>query len=217
MPSSAGKCHQVESLFPRHTFDALAEMDEFVLSDKFLNETVARMAGAIRIPSESLLMTWARVGAGPTMDVMYDVAAYLERIVPARPRLAPPGQDQYPRLVLYTRQGSDPSLKPTVLMAHQDVVPAAESTAGQWTHPPYGGVYDGKYIWGRGAMDCKNTLDRDHGGRGAAARCWVRAAADARAVVWLRRGDLRSPGAGHLAPAILERYGQGRRGRRRRG
>ncbi len=45
--------------------------------------------------------------------------------------------------------------RPVVLMAHQDVVPAVD---GDWKYPPYSAtVADGK-IWGRGTMDCKNTL-----------------------------------------------------------
>jgi len=43
-------------------------------------------------------------------------------------------------------------------MAHQDVVPVPESTVKQWTHPPFSGHYDGKFIWGRGSSDCKNQL-----------------------------------------------------------
>ena len=46
------------------------------------------------------------------------------------------------------------SARPLVLMAHQDVVPAE----GEWKYPAFSGtVAEGK-VWGRGAMDCKNTL-----------------------------------------------------------
>lgn len=41
-------------------------------------------------------------------------------------------------------------------MAHQDVVPIAD--ASDWTHPPFAGVFDGEWIWGRGSSDCKNVL-----------------------------------------------------------
>ena len=56
--------------------------------------------------------------------------------------------------LLYKWKGKS-SDKPLVLMAHQDVVPVVES---DWHYPPYGGqIVDGK-VYGRGAMDCKNTL-----------------------------------------------------------
>lgn len=42
-----------------------------------------------------------------------------------------------------------------VLMAHEDVVPAA---AEHWTEPPFAGVVKDGYIWGRGAIDVKNLL-----------------------------------------------------------
>ena len=47
------------------------------------------------------------------------------------------------------------SSRPVVLMAHQDVVPAV---GGDWKYAPFSGeIADGK-VWGRGTMDCKNTL-----------------------------------------------------------
>ena len=42
-----------------------------------------------------------------------------------------------------------------VLMAHEDVVPAA---AENWTEPPFAGVVKDGYVWGRGAIDVKNLL-----------------------------------------------------------
>lgn len=60
----------------------------------------------------------------------------------------------YGDALLYKWKGKSDK-KPIVLMAHQDVVPAED---GNWKYPPFSGtIADGK-IWGRGAMDCKNTL-----------------------------------------------------------
>ncbi len=57
--------------------------------------------------------------------------------------------------LLYTWAGSDPKLRPVLLLAHVDVVPVEAATRGRWTHPPFGGeVHDG-YLWGRGTMDDK--------------------------------------------------------------
>jgi carboxypeptidase PM20D1 len=41
--------------------------------------------------------------------------------------------------LLYTWPGSDPSLKPIMLMAHQDVVPIAPGTEKDWLHKPFSG------------------------------------------------------------------------------
>lgn len=60
--------------------------------------------------------------------------------------------------LLYTWQGSDPSLNPVCFMAHQDVVPADEGVEGGWTHPPFAGELADGYVWGRGALDCKGSL-----------------------------------------------------------
>lgn len=60
--------------------------------------------------------------------------------------------------LLYTWPGSDPSLKPILLMAHQDVVPIAPGTEQAWTHPPFAGAIADGYVWGRGAWDDKSAL-----------------------------------------------------------
>ncbi|MEU1986184.1 M20/M25/M40 family metallo-hydrolase [Nocardia sp. NPDC019395] len=57
---------------------------------------------------------------------------------------------------LYTWRGTDDTRTAAVLLAHQDVVPA-EDLAG-WTHPPFAGVVDQEFIWGRGAIDDKSRV-----------------------------------------------------------
>ena len=60
--------------------------------------------------------------------------------------------------LLYTWPGTDPSLDPIVLMAHQDVVPVEAGTEDDWESPPFAGaVIDGR-VYGRGAFDCKGPL-----------------------------------------------------------
>ncbi|HEY8614970.1 M20 family peptidase [Phenylobacterium sp.] len=60
--------------------------------------------------------------------------------------------------LVYTWPGSDPSLKPMVLMAHQDVVPVTPGTEAQWTHAPFSGQLADGAVWGRGAIDDKGSL-----------------------------------------------------------
>lgn len=62
------------------------------------------------------------------------------------------------RTLVYTWPGTDPSLAPIVLMAHQDVVPVTPGTEGDWKHPPFGGVVAAGAVWGRGAIDDKGSL-----------------------------------------------------------
>lgn len=60
--------------------------------------------------------------------------------------------------LLYTWKGSDPKAKPLIYMAHMDVVPIAPGTVDKWTYPPFEGRIADGYIWGRGAMDDKESL-----------------------------------------------------------
>jgi carboxypeptidase PM20D1 len=60
--------------------------------------------------------------------------------------------------LVYTWQGSDRSLAPIVLMAHQDVVPVTPGSEGAWTHPPFDGVVADGAVWGRGSIDDKGSL-----------------------------------------------------------
>ena len=55
--------------------------------------------------------------------------------------------------LLYTIPGSNASLKPLLLSAHQDVVPSGDVT--EWSHPPFGGDVEDGRVWGRGAIDYK--------------------------------------------------------------
>lgn len=60
--------------------------------------------------------------------------------------------------LLYKWEGSNPSLPPYVLMAHQDVVPIEEASRKLWTVDPFEGVLKQDSIWGRGACDDKINL-----------------------------------------------------------
>jgi len=57
--------------------------------------------------------------------------------------------------LLYKWQGRNLTLKPMVLMAHQDVVPVVEEN---WEKGPFSGEIDNEFIWGRGTLDDKGSL-----------------------------------------------------------
>ena len=60
--------------------------------------------------------------------------------------------------LVYTWKGTDTSLEPIILMAHQDVVPVAEDTLNAWKAPPFSGAIRDGAVWGRGAVDDKGSL-----------------------------------------------------------
>lgn len=66
---------------------------------------------------------------------------------------AVPGQ-----ALLYTWRGSDSSLRPYLLAAHQDVVPVEPGSESRWQQPPFSGALADGFIWGRGALDDKFNL-----------------------------------------------------------
>ena len=56
---------------------------------------------------------------------------------------------------LYQWEGSNPDLKPVILMAHLDVVPVIEENLPDWKHPPFAGKVVNDTLWGRGTIDDK--------------------------------------------------------------
>lgn len=60
--------------------------------------------------------------------------------------------------LVYTWPGSDPNAPGIGLMAHQDVVPVAPGTEGDWQVPPFDGAVRDGFVWGRGAWDDKGNL-----------------------------------------------------------
>jgi len=60
--------------------------------------------------------------------------------------------------LLFTWMGRNLDLEPALLMGHIDVVPADPATLEEWTHPPFSGVIADGFVWGRGALDTKNTV-----------------------------------------------------------
>lgn len=58
---------------------------------------------------------------------------------------------------LYRWQGSaETGTAGAILLAHMDVVPV--DGAEGWTHPPFDGVVDSEFVWGRGAIDDKSRV-----------------------------------------------------------
>ncbi len=79
---------------------------------------------------------------------------------------------EFPRGRLFRWKGaSNSSSAPVLLLAHADVVPATEEDvparideatapfkSSLWKYPPFSGEIHDESVWGRGTMDCKQTI-----------------------------------------------------------
>ena len=113
------------------------------------NAAAARLAGALRF------QTISEEGTGPVYaEPFLKLHQYLQDSFPqAHAALTREVVAGYS--LLYTWQGTNPTLPPILLMSHLDVVPVEAGTERSWTQPPFGGVIAGGFVWGRGALDDK--------------------------------------------------------------
>lgn len=113
------------------------------------DSAIHRFAGAIRIPTVSY------TDYSLTDTTQFDkFIAYIRASYPLiHQRLNPQTFNQYG--LLYEWKGRNPALKPVLLLAHYDVVPVIQGTQGMWKRPPFAGIIDGGYLYGRGTLDDK--------------------------------------------------------------
>lgn len=153
VPGAAVLLLLIASMAVRTTRHELAHADvapvQVVASPEGASE---RLAGSLRIPTIS-------IESGRTTDpnsfrVLHQ---YLQAAFPqAHSQLERETVNSHS--LLYTWRGTDPTLKPILLIGHLDVVPIEPGTESSWTESPFSGrVFDG-YIWGRGAIDNKSAV-----------------------------------------------------------
>ena len=180
-------------------------MWDYLSTPAFENASIVRHSGAIQVATQSY-DDLGPIGEDKRWDVFYGFADYLEATFPLMHKKLKVEKVNTHGLV-YTWQGSDESLKPLLLLAHQDVVPVPDATVDAWTHPPFSGHYDGKFIWGRGSSDDKNQLIAIM----EAMELFLDAGFKPKRTILLSFGFDEEcsgrQGAGHLAPFLLERYG----------
>ncbi|KAJ7583280.1 hypothetical protein C8J56DRAFT_953540 [Mycena floridula] len=163
-------CPQESSLLPEKHAELWKALNGKIATDEFKD-------------SADNLALWS--GTGPSYDSMDPVGVdpRWEAFVPFHEYLL----NAFPKVhetlklakintygLLYEWTGSDATLKPILLAAHQDVVPVDPQTVDEWAHPPYSGYFDGRFlvlwyssthtsplgerIWGRGSNDDKSGL-----------------------------------------------------------
>eukprot|EP01030_Chromulinospumella_sphaerica_P024057 gene24056-24118_t len=104
------------------------------------------------------------------------------------------------KALVYTWTGSDPALKPIVLMAHQDVVPITPGTEKDWKHDPFAGEIAEGAVWGRGSIDDKGSLVALFEGLDALAKSGFK---PKRTVIVVSGHDEEAGGTGAQAAAAL--------------
>jgi len=110
-------CPQVPALLPSNQTAKLNEMDDVFNKEVFRQLQVTRLSAAVQIPSVSY-DDLGVIGEDKRWDIMYDFALYLKA---AYPRIHAELELEKVNThgLLYTWKGTDESLKPTLLMAHQ--------------------------------------------------------------------------------------------------
>ncbi|ETW79160.1 Metallo peptidase M20 [Heterobasidion irregulare TC 32-1] len=149
-------CPQVDPIAPE-IYAVLADaLDEELSTEEYRLWAYESLGGAVRIPTETY-DDLGKPGEDPRWETRLLLHDYLQNRFPlVHANLLKTVVNQF--ALVYHWQGTDASLKPVLLTAHQDVVPVDPRTADQWIQPPYSGYFDGEWIWGRGSCDDKSGL-----------------------------------------------------------
>ncbi|EGO03557.1 hypothetical protein SERLA73DRAFT_46705 [Serpula lacrymans var. lacrymans S7.3] len=149
-------CSQVAELIPEKNGVVWKLSKVYFGTPRFKKRAVEWLGGAIRVPTETH-DKMQPVGIDPRWETFGVLQDYLLQAFPkVHTALELTKVNTYG--LLYEWKGSDASLKPLLLAAHQDVIPVENATLGQWQHEPFSGHFDGEYIWGRGSSDDKHGL-----------------------------------------------------------
>ncbi|ORY41293.1 Zn-dependent exopeptidase [Rhizoclosmatium globosum] len=159
---SAASCAQTDPRAPPPSpvLDSVFATQFSLANASYSNQAATRLAGLVRIRSESF-------------DDMKTPPSDPDTDDPRRAGLVQI-RDRHISLVhkhlnleivnyyglVYTWIGSDSSLKPVMVTAHQDTVPVDTSSLDKWTFPPFEGRIENGYIWAQivSIMDAVETL-----------------------------------------------------------
>ncbi|KAF8917086.1 hypothetical protein CPB85DRAFT_1215636 [Mucidula mucida] len=155
-PTADSLCPQATATYPVQNAALWEDLNTLIGTDAFKTKAIDWLAGAVQVPSESF-DNMDPVGVDPRWEVFESMHKYLADAFPlVHKTLSLTKVNTYG--LLYEWTGSDASLKPLLLAAHQDVVPVHPNTVDEWDHPPFSGYFDGTRIWGRGSFDDKSGL-----------------------------------------------------------
>ncbi|EPS94576.1 hypothetical protein FOMPIDRAFT_1063152 [Fomitopsis schrenkii] len=152
----ASLCPQVAAFSPSKNTRLFETLSQTYKTEAFLQRAVELLGGAVRIPTQSY-DDLGPIGEDPRWDTFGPFHEYLLKAYPrVHTSLKLTKVNTYG--LVYVWDGADEALKPLLLAGHQDVVPVNPDTYDSWTHPPFSGYFDGKYVWGRGSWDDKSGL-----------------------------------------------------------
>ena len=157
-------CPLIKKIDPTEYIYNSERIQEILHDKEFRKQSVGKLAEAIRVPTElydSMDLYEGNDGddliaKDPRWKSFKDFHEYLRKTFPkVHDNLKIDTVNKFSKI--YTWEGKTDK-KPLLLTAHMDVVPVQRETLDQWTFPPFKGVYDGDYVYGRGSSDCKNLL-----------------------------------------------------------
>lgn len=154
-----GQCPQVGPLSPKHTTFRLNLMDRYLASARYEGYSAKLLSKAIQYRTVSYdEMADADF---PLDDPLYlPFRQFFDQFIRVNfPRVTQTLQLEHVNRhgLLYTWEGSDSDLNPTVLLAHQDVVPVNEEFEADWKYSPWGGEIAEGRVWGRGSSGGKHA------------------------------------------------------------
>ncbi|OJA10670.1 hypothetical protein AZE42_01027 [Rhizopogon vesiculosus] len=177
--TSADLCPQVDELVPEKNGVIWESLQDTYSTEEFKARAVDWLGGAVRIPC--------------VFRLQFRVVCHLNLELTIVNTYG----------LLYVWKGSDSTLKPLLLTAHQDVVPVLNTTIDEWQHPPFSGYFDGEKIWGRGSCDDKSGLI----GIMSAIEVMLEGGFKPTRTVVIASG-FDEEGASSLATTMLERFGE---------
>lgn len=156
--NTEGICPTWEIQRPESFYKDNSTVLDILFGEEYRNISVERWSKSVQVNTEIFDLPPAVVDDPEYWAKFAKYHKYLAKTYPlAHEQLEVHTVNTY-GLVFYWK-GSDKSLKPVMLTAHQDVVPVQKDTLDKWTYPPFAGASDGEYLYGRGAADTKNVLN----------------------------------------------------------
>ncbi|KAF9529826.1 hypothetical protein CPB83DRAFT_236779 [Crepidotus variabilis] len=132
-----------------------SNISRFVEEPGFSDQAAQRLLGAVRIPT----MTFDDMGPITEDERWRPFGEFHTYLQGSFPRIHSQLRLEYVGgySLVYTWVGKDKKAEPLLLTGHLDVVPAT-TALDRWTYPPFSGVIQDGWLYGRGVGDCKNNV-----------------------------------------------------------